>query len=1094
MVEFSDAATNPDARGSRGLTAQNTYQEFKYRYRDYYDIMFQTTGNVTHPDAALDVTKSVNNSGWFQYGSFKRYIADNSLGACEIVPMEVNSQTGQYGILNTLDYDGGSDIRNAKVIWLPIDMAKPTIGVDDHRTIGDKTFEAIGGILPTGWDWADVDALLIVYAGNIIKGAWTETFDVDGEDVAVSICSERRTDCFAAPAVYFHELIHSAFGGIDMYYDHAGHYTLMGSSTLAGYTPPMLDPWHRLKFGWISPQVYNTAGEWSNIELHPVHQLDNGNPPSVLVIPVTGANPADAGWEYNNKSYLIVENRRTVAWDAALKVNDNINSVGYGQVSQDFEGGFLIWGAGTIKNGKFRPYEADGNFVLNYGTDKCGDPGDFFIGPQGNDRFGVWTSPGLIDRDRSGDPACVSELTRNVFLTFPECEAGQDRNTIGRLVLDHFIANEHEYGGSKLTDKSPSKYNNQQRLAFLGTDLYAGIVSGDLAYVLKSTDQGTSWRDVYLMTAMTGMGNGRIFEAADNISVATAGNTVWAVWEKYYDTLSYIARRQVSTSPCSYVSDPVKHSTINPLRMTMASLDNQIMYVTSRFNSATLSDELVAWRSTDAGTNWTAPFAIPVHDRNCGVASLTLRKEYDQQGLPIYIYDIVYDDMSNQLRRYSSQSGWWAVTIPNRYLSDPHHAIGQAWGTINIVAAARTSSPGLPLFSISFQQYDLWSGTALINPTDVFHTRIDKVQRDPRVVPVGVTVDPRFMITWISGDGEALFTADNVENAQTWYKGRRSSLCASSLTSYPLAATLDNGEALLGTTRVSTSIFGWPRDLWKLTMKTRAQDIADAAVEYELETGKTVVVEATNARQEFRHREPTVHDGVGAKIGSVRYSYVSPIRYWGAPGGTPFDTLTTTEEFTLTGPENVRFALQVVTDSLQDTTVVESYLRDVLTNTVLVRGGEYRIPPGKADTTLIMGLELPSGVPQATVTLHTTAWRGPFVDGGYGMTLFRDHYFQEPATPKDNAGLRLPLDVDNSKLSFYPSSSNSGATLTLTLPFEGRQSVCIHSVLGVELQRQELSGTKGGHRALRLPALMPGVYFLRVTSPEGGRTGQFTVK
>jgi hypothetical protein len=145
-----------------------------------------------------------------------------------------------------------------------------------------------------------------------------------------------------------------------MYYDHAGHYTLMGSSTLAGYTPPMLDPWHRLKFGWITPQVYNTAGEWSNIELRPVHQLDNGNPPSVLVIPVTGANPADAGWEYNDKSYLIVENRRTVAWDAALKVNDNLNSVGTGQVSQDFEGGFLIWGAGTIKNGNSAPTKRTG--------------------------------------------------------------------------------------------------------------------------------------------------------------------------------------------------------------------------------------------------------------------------------------------------------------------------------------------------------------------------------------------------------------------------------------------------------------------------------------------------------------------------------------------------------------------------------------------------------------------------------------------------------------------------------------------------------------------------------------------------------------
>ncbi|HOJ05165.1 MAG TPA: hypothetical protein PK916_14285 [Bacteroidota bacterium] len=34
----------------------------------------------------------------------------------------------------------------------------------------------------------------------------------------------------------------------------------------------------------------------------------------------------------------------------------------------------------------------------------------------------------------------------------------------------------------------------------------------------------------------------------------------------------------------------------------------------------------------------------------------------------------------------------------------------------------------------------------------------------------------------------------------------------------------------------------------------------------------------------------------------------------------------------------------------------------------------------------------------------------------------------------------------------------------------------------------------GAYRALRLPAFTPGVYFLRVTSPESGRTGQFTVK
>lgn len=167
---------------------------------------------------------------------------------------------------------------------------------------------------------------------------------------------------------------------------------------------------------------------------------------------------------------------------------------------------------------------------------------------------------------------------------------------------------------------------------------------------------------------------------------------------------------------------------------------------------------------------------------------------------------------------------------------------------------------------------------------------------------------------------------------------------------------------------------------------------------------------------------------------------------------------------------------------------------DVLTNTVLVRGGEYRIPPGKADTTLIMGLELPSGVPQATVTLHTTAWRGPFVTGSYSMTLSRDHYFHESPTPKQAEQHRAVRFPNDSRLVLFPSIASAAATVTVALPFEGAQTLRIHSVLGVELQRQDVEGVRGAHRMLRLPSLPAGLYFLRVTGPEGSRTAQFTVR
>jgi len=167
---------------------------------------------------------------------------------------------------------------------------------------------------------------------------------------------------------------------------------------------------------------------------------------------------------------------------------------------------------------------------------------------------------------------------------------------------------------------------------------------------------------------------------------------------------------------------------------------------------------------------------------------------------------------------------------------------------------------------------------------------------------------------------------------------------------------------------------------------------------------------------------------------------------------------------------------------------------DVLTNTVLVRGGEYRIPPGKADTTLIIGLELPSGVQQATVTLHTTAWRGPFVTGSYSMTLSRDHYFHESPTPKQAEQHRAVSFPNDSRLVLFPSIASAAATVTVALPFEGAQTLRIHSVLGVELQRQDMEGARGANHALRLPALPAGLYFLRVTGPEGSRTAQFTVR
>ena len=248
--------------------------------------------------------------------------------------------------------------------------------------------------------------------------------------------------------------------------------------------------------------------------------------------------------------------------------------------------------------------------------------------------------------------------------------------------------------------------------------------------------------------------------------------------------------------------------------------------------------------------------------------------------------------------------------------------------------------------------------------------------------------------------------------------------------------------------------------------------------------------------QRFALRQSTHHDDTGGQIGTVRYAYDIPSLYWGAAGGTPVDTLTTSEEVTLIDDENLRYAIHISSDTtIADTTLIEGYLVDQQTQSVLITFGEYRIPPGIRDTTIILGLELPGGVDIATVRIHTGIQRGLLQGGQYQLTLQREHRIGDPVTPKVPSPRILSHHRQAQELRVYPTDVSEGATLHIHSPSDGAVCLRIHSMLGREVARVEIPQTTRGMLCpLRLPALEAGVYMVSASGSQGIFTQRIVVR
>ena len=493
-VQFADKDTVFDARGGVGFSPALDTIEHKYRYEDYWNIIFQPSGNVIHPDSDMPDSYARGDRGFFQYGSLKRYMEDNSFGVHTVIPYQAWREGN--GVLNTLTPDTSDLPGRSLVNWLTLQQTKSSFS--NPYSIAYAAIDMAIDSLQIEWD--SLAVLIIDFAGNSLESASYATVGTY-RGIAFTIQSERYDKCFTYPSVLFHEFLHIAKDAWDLHQvlqsptvSGIGHFSLMGDNAMLGsYTPPMLDPWHRLRYGWLRYYVPDAQSDSLNLvtpidttgfTLPIVEQMYEGEPPYVIVIPIK-LHPDSNGWVTDNRHYIIVENRRAVGWDKVIAVTEmETTDSSYGDTTGT--GGFLVWSSWG-GDGRSTPcwiYEADGGFETFKARYLYGAPTDLYGMPDGNRVFSVWSNPGVFHQATPGGIRYLKE-SRNLYIEFPEYSDSSNVNVIKRLVIDRFVPDVHDLDGGEDGEVSPTKFSAQQRIDVRDTVTLAMFRANTETYVMQ---------------------------------------------------------------------------------------------------------------------------------------------------------------------------------------------------------------------------------------------------------------------------------------------------------------------------------------------------------------------------------------------------------------------------------------------------------------------------------------------------------------------------------------------------------------------------------------------------------------------------------
>lgn len=1108
-AQFSDHATNPDARGGLGVTAPPGLDtvENKYRYGDYWRIIFQPSGHVVHPDADFPNSYSTNGRGFSQHGSLARYVHDNSYGTYEIAPYRPWSRS--CGLLNTVTEDVSGDSSKAIVTWLTLNVAKGGLDLDNTspQTIADMAMAMAVDSLAVAWD--SVDVVIVLMAGRNPYGyAKDGEYMVHGASIPYAVGGERMgsnahpVQCFAAPRVIFHEFMHAAYDMVDLHQrtpltppasmaTGVGHYSLMGDhSKLGDYTPEMLDPWHRVKLGWLRYYMPGSHDS-SRLIIAPIDTLNFHLPivekkvegpdprPFVLLIPVT-SNPEDDGWNAPNTRMIIVENRRAIGWDSVIVRHEmDANAANYGESAGT--GGFLVWGA--CRQGETIQawvYDADGDFSTFRSTGVYGEPSDVFGTQSGSRVFSLSTTPSVFSIPvLKGEPGFL-DVSRNLYLEFPAYVDSSDVNPISRLAIDRFVPMAHAYGESEDADVATTQYNAQRKFDVLDTITLASVCQGDRGFVLigPSFENMRAAVSLNAIVSVPGevMQNAAVLYYPGDTSGSHAGATY--VWQQTVSGDYWVRTRRVGSNLYSVIGSG--SNTWGPFQVQ----PRPVIAGRGKYASLAYAADggIMLSRSTDHGGTWSQPVLISGALQECKQPYVGVF-ENAFGAMTTHVLFVGGTD-SNGVYLYRSDS-LSTVKISSDAHSDCENPIASILtGHMRIVYQCRDRQSNRRY--VAQARYNMHSRD-ILGAYDLYGMRSqehDAMNRNPFILHTDSMSTQRFLLCWVHNKGEKLMYA-TVEDSPRGLviQGIESSL-SSCVTSYPYLLPHEPGNPRLVVSRSGRLLrphpLYTPDTLPSVVSLTLNDDRNRDAKQQDLHSA--LGLDFLSPAQVSMHvsLEPAILLNVPDTLSRIHYDYqVSE-----DCEGEEMPVVTKTLPFDFYDTQVGVFPVTLsFSDYDGDTLVVEARLYAATSGDYVSGSGEVRIPPMIGDTSVVLYVEAPNGQPPAEYYVRMTMSRGMFGSAApIPASVTRYSLFSPPAQAKAPAFSSI-RPHEPSQITIYPHPAHG--TVHFVYPKGDAVAAAVHDLLGRRVLEVDVHSTGGvGVGAFDASGLRTGSYMLVVRTRD----------
>jgi hypothetical protein len=1131
FVEFSDAGTNPDARGGIGYTAPPRVPDgAKYQAQFWHDFFFKQEGHVSHPDSLTHLNQWSGDWALTYYASLARWCRANSYGRHNIEPVD---RPVIDGILN--------NITDGKIDWIPLTTPKSDF-LSNSTDIITSTITSLNGRGLS--EYLDCDVVFVVYAGAGSRQFASGSYAVISEKTQCCDSPPNEMDFvlsfYMSAAV--HEYIHAysiADAGVPFINDYAYDLRIAGDFSdeskrarwlgLSGMymhgpqnRPYHLDPWAKLVLGWINYQIL-TPGEYHDVSLPVIAQPDDGVVPTVLVIPIDVPwDPANPDWMDGH--YLIVENRRRIPGS----FDQNITST-------ESAGGFLVWEYDDRllmdQRGGLTVVEADSRYDMKYldhfwvysqlpaGTAfpyHIFDPtaADFW---SASSILSTWSHHvlGMLDptsmRNTSYNPALSSDIPRQVTIRFGTYTNEGDENVIPYISV-----------GQPTSNTSAATSNNNQRkmiktadeLVFVATSDFAGEEAAGTITVHTSPDGGEHWTGMRILNEFDVWRDPTEVEWDPALpaeeqdlnrwlpSIRTEGAIAPAI-TRISDSwgVTWQQREGGGQSRVLFSSPQVPPWDIVGAGIDRLNDDVTPVIAWGRIDPTTSTEllkivyctdsGLMEVVSTDRGVSFGPPSTIPETTSLTRNPSLAMSPDHEI---------LVYEHQNSIFAVIDGATSVNLSAMHPEFLRSMTPSVTIAGNTAHVVWTAEIEEPvegiskePIPHIKPAHKLIDL---TASVdhNVATILNTKYNRLEeaRFP-VIATKHTLgsESEAVLMWSVfdlEDGARLRYAETALNPATseyeWPPEGTESALSTQPTHHPAIAG-DAGETRFIVTRGAEPPY-------------RIQCAAPAPLPIDPFVGEKEVLISVLDHSDYswqnmvRIEDVEHYSQAGALLRRAANAGVPFAGFDGSHDGPPLSLLSMSEEIFLGEQDTLKWTLQVhraPTNRYDDTTAFRVDMLDGLDSTVIASSISILIPPDKIDSIVTVAFLLPpSHHPAATVRLSLDV-DGDAYDHGlryYTATknVFMTTGMQKRANRERDAA---PLAPSTPAIEAYPQPAGTTLRLVQRLEPAVHATVTMHDCLGRILKsRSAEAGSDGMLRVLiDVADLRPGVYDCRITA--GGR-------